>query len=306
MDKLIKLIVPETHNGVRLDVFMAESCDFTRSFGQKLIQEQLVKINQKAENKPGKLLKNGQVIEFVIPEPKAAIPKAEDLPLEIIYQDPDLLVLNKPRGLSVHPGAGRSSGTLVNALLHHIQDLSGIGGVLRPGIVHRLDKDTSGIMLVAKNDKTHTALSQQFAQRLVKKEYLALVEGKPKAARFSIEAPLGRNKTDRKKFGISPTGKPATTGVELVKEYPGFTLLRILPETGRTHQIRVHLAAQGLPIVGDSTYGKSKNPFSLSGQFLHAEKLTFIHPNTKDVMSFRAELPEELADIIKKLESTAF
>jgi len=303
METPFEFTVGEQDKGTRLDVFLGQKCDFTRSFGQKLIAEGQVKIDRKPETKPGRLLKTGQKVEVTVPAPQPAIPQPEAIPLEILYQDRDLLVVNKPRGLSVHPGAGRSRGTLVNALLHHIRDLSGIGGVLRPGIVHRLDKDTSGVMLVAKNDKTHQALSRQFAEKTVTKEYLALVEGRPKTAVFTVEAPLGRKPTDRKKIGIIPGGKPALTEVRVEKEYSGFTLLRALPKTGRTHQIRVHLASQGLPIVGDAVYGKSKNPFGLEGQFLHAEKITFQHPGEKIMLSFRAEFPPELKEILKKLES---
>jgi len=288
---------------IRLDVFLAGSSGLTRSRISRLIRDGLVLVNDNIMTRTSYILRGGEKIIINIPSPEPPIPEAEDIPLDILYEDSDLIIINKPRGMSVHPGAGRSSGTLVSALLNHCSDLSGIGGIIRPGIVHRLDKDTSGVLVVAKNDKTHLILSKQFSGRTVEKQYLALVKGRPVQKEMIIDAPLGRSSSNRKKFTVRPDGKNAVTLIrqkELLGEY---TLLEIRPRTGRTHQIRAHLAWLNLHVIGDPLYGRGKNPWKLKGQFLHAKRIVFKHPADGRIMDFTASLPEELRVILKDLRS---
>ncbi|MCL5037002.1 MAG: RluA family pseudouridine synthase [Chloroflexi bacterium] len=288
---------------IRLDVFLAGFSELTRSRISRLICCGHVTVDGETVDRPAHFLKGGEEVKVTVPAPEPAVPEPEDIPLDILYEDSDLVIINKQRGMSVHPGAGRVRGTLVSALLHRCTDLSGIGGVVRPGIVHRLDKDTSGVLIVAKNDRTHLALSRQFSGREVKKHYLALVKGKPKHKEIRVDAPLGRSPSDRKKFVVRQDGRKAITNVSLREPFGDYSLLAINPETGRTHQIRVHLAWLKLPIVGDPVYGSGKNPWSLSGQFLHAERIVFRHPADNRVMDFTAPLPGELEKILEELRS---
>jgi 23S rRNA pseudouridine1911/1915/1917 synthase len=255
-------------------------------------------------------VKAGQAIVVTVPDPALAEPRPEDIPLHVLHEDAHVLVLDKPPGLAVHPGAGRPSGTLVNALLHHVGDLSGVGGVLRPGIVHRLDRGTSGVMVVAKDDATHRALSAQFAGRTVEKQYLAVVHGVPKARRGTVEAAIGRDPTHRQKMSVrAPRGRPARSTWELEETLDGAALLRVRIHTGRTHQVRVHLASIGHPLVGDATYGGRREPSSRKASArealrsfgrpaLHAALLAFDHPRSGERVRFEAPLPEDLRALL--------
>jgi 23S rRNA pseudouridine1911/1915/1917 synthase len=255
----------------------------------------------------------GQQVELSVPEPRPAIPAPEDIPLSVLYEDSRLLVLDKPAGLVVHPGAGRTSGTLVNALLHQVTDLSGVGGVLRPGIVHRLDRGTSGLLVVAKDDAAHRALARQFADRSVEKEYLALVLGVPARAHGTIEATVGRDPVHRRRMSVrSARGREARSTWTTVEALDGAALLRVRIHTGRTHQIRVHLASIGHPVAGDDVYGGRRTPPSrraesrraleaLERPALHAARLAFVHPGTGRRVEFESPLPEDIRDAVERL-----
>lgn len=239
-----------------------------------------------------------------IEEPKEAKLKPEKLPLNVIYEDTDIIIINKEKGMVVHPGNGNPDGTLANAIMERCKDsLSGIGGEIRPGIVHRIDKDTSGIIIVAKNDKSHIDISNQIKEHKTTKTYIALVRGIVKENEASIDMPIGRSKKDRKKMAVDKDGKKAVTHFKVLKRYSDCTLLEIVIETGRTHQIRVHLSEIGYPIIGDYTYSNGKNRFNIEGQMLHAYKIKFIHPTTKKEVEFVADLPKYFKEIIEKLDS---
>jgi len=299
--------------GRRLDVWLARALpDLSRARLQALVAEGAVRVNGRAA-KPSTRLRGGEEVTVAVPDPVAALPAAEPLPLSVVYEDGRLLVVDKPAGLAVHPGAGRASGTLVNALLHHVRDLSGIGGVLRPGIVHRLDRGTSGLMVVAKDDETHRALAAQFASRAVEKEYLAVVHGVPRARQGVVEAAIGRDPVHRKKMSVRATrGRAARSAWTLEEALDGAALLRVRIHTGRTHQIRVHLASLGHPVAGDATYGGTRTPSSrrpaaraalaaLDRPALHAALLAFIHPGTGERVRFESPLPSDLKDLLSAL-----
>ena len=298
------------HQGDRLDRFLAgEIADYSRSQIQRLIEDGHVAHSRYQHTKANSDIREGDLITVTLPAPEPSAAKAEDLPLEILYNDADLVVVNKPAGMVVHPAAGNPSGTLVNALLHHIKDLSGIGGELRPGIVHRLDKGTSGVMVVAKNDETHQELSRQFHDREVEKEYVALAWGLVQQ-RKRIEAAIGRDPKNRIKMTTKASrARHAVTRVTWARDLQGVTLLRVAIQTGRTHQIRVHLSAIGHPIVGDSLYGgvhrRVPHPLKavtrLTRPFLHAERLVITHPRTKERMEFMAPIPPDLEAIAYEL-----
>ncbi len=253
--------------------------------------------------KPSYLLHAAEKVDVCVPPPEALDVEPEETPLRIIYEDEDLLVVNKPAGLTVHPSPGHTRHTLVNALLAHCRDLSGVGGVLRPGIVHRLDKDTSGLLLVAKNDRTHAALSRQLKERTVEKRYLALVRGRLAQAEGVIEGAIGRDPRNRKRMAIVENGRTARTAYKVREYIDGMTLVEVAPSTGRTHQIRVHLAAMGHPIVGDALYGK---PSDLVGrQFLHAYRLAFAHPRDGRRVEFEAPLPDDLVEALRRAREKA-
>ncbi len=283
----------------RLDRFLAARCpDLTRSFLQKLIEKGCVLLNEE-KSKGSQRLKPGDVVHLTIPPPEVVSVEPEAIPLTVVYEDRDLLVVDKPPGLPVHPGPGHPRHTLVNALLAHCPDLAGIGGELRPGIVHRLDKDTSGLMVVAKNARAHLHLSQQIKERAVTKKYIALVKGHLRPPKGRVQAPIARDPRNRKRMAVVPGGRSAVTEYE-VKEYLGdYSLVELSPETGRTHQLRVHMAHLGYPIVGDSLYG-GKVPF-LHRQFLHASALAFRLPSTGALRQFTSNLPEDLAKVITEL-----
>lgn len=303
MEDQIVLTVGEGDVGLRLDIYLAErNPGLSRSRIQRLIEESLVTVNDRPA-KAGYRVRLGDSVLMEVPEPEPLRIEPEAIPLDIIYEDENLIVINKPRGMVVHPGAGNYTGTLVNALLYHCPDLSGINGVTRPGIVHRLDKDTSGLLMVAKNDFTHLDLARQLEERTVSKIYLALVYGGPGRDHGTVNAPIGRHPRDRKRMAANVrNGKHAVTHYEVVRRYRGYTLLRVTPETGRTHQIRVHLTHIGLPLVGDLTYGRARPALGLHGQFLHAHKLGFVHPCTREPLLFTAPLPRELEAVLQRLE----
>lgn len=288
--------------GKRLDIFMAERADMTRSASQKLLENGLVKVNSKVITKSYKLKEN-DVVEFDIPEPKNSENKPQDIELDIVYEDDSLLVVNKARGMVVHPAAGNTENTLVNALLYHCGDsLSGINGVIRPGIVHRIDKDTSGLLVVAKNDKAHISLAEQIKSHSFERCYETVICGRMKEQKGRIDAPIGRHPKDRKKMAVTASGRNAVTNYEVLAEYKGYSHLRLRLETGRTHQIRVHLSNLGHPIVGDRIYG-ARDKLGISGQCLHAKTISFVHPYTNELMSFDSPLPEYFTDILSKLRT---
>ena len=296
--------INEENVGKRIDSFIPSiKKDISRSMVQKLIKEENIKVNGK-ETKHSYKLKLNDEIEISIPEAKEIDLKAQDIPLDIIYEDDDIIVINKPKGMVVHPANGNPDGTLVNAVMAICKDsLSGIGGEIRPGIVHRLDKDTSGAIIVAKNDKAHVNLSEQLKEHKVKKTYLALVRGIIKENEATINMPISRSNKDRKKMDVNKEGKEAITHFKVLRRYKNkYTLLQINLETGRTHQIRVHLSYIGYPIIGDEVYSNGKNEWGIKGQCLHAWKLEFMHPITKEKISLEAEIPEYLKNILKELE----
>jgi 23S rRNA pseudouridine1911/1915/1917 synthase len=288
--------------GKRLDVFLAEQVDeLTRSYIQKLITERMATVNSQPVRANCRL-KPGDLVSLEVPEPEALEVVAEPIALDIYYEDSDVVVVNKPRGMVVHPAAGNYSGTLVNALLYHCRDLSGINGVMRPGIVHRLDKDTSGLIVAAKNDVAHVALSQQFKDRQVNRRYLALVHGRVREKAGEVDAPIGRDPRDRQRMAVvQKNGKEAVTTYKVLGRYKGYTYLGLKLRTGRTHQIRVHMSFIGHPVVGDPKYGPSRAHFNLDGQFLHAELLGFNHPRSGLYLEFKAPLPELLQNVLKHL-----
>ena len=280
--------------------------NLTRVMSQKLIEQGNVKVNGKNIKTSYKLNENDKV-EVEIPEVKEVSIEAQDIPVEVLYEDNDIIVVNKPKGLVVHPANGNPDGTLVNALMKICKGtLSGIGGEIRPGIVHRLDKDTSGVLIVAKNDKAHLALCEQIKNREVKKTYLALTRGIIKENEATINMPIGRSTTDRKKMAVVKTGKEAITHFKVLERFKENTLLEINLETGRTHQIRVHLSQIGYPIVGDMVYSNGKNKFGVQGQMLHAWKIKFMHPITGKEMEIEAPLPPYFKDVLEKLKEEKY
>lgn len=281
----------EEQKSIRIDKYLTKHLeDFSRSKVQQLISEGLVFVDDE-RIKANYKVENGDVITVTIPEPEEIDIKSENIPLEILYEDEDIVVINKPQGMVVHPGAGNPDGTLVNALLYHIDDLSGINGEIRPGIVHRLDKDTSGVLVVAKNDTAHVHLSEQLQNRTVKRTYWAIVHGQIPHEHGTIDAPIGRDPHDRQKFTVIKDGKEAITHFKVLEHFNHYTWVEVSLETGRTHQIRVHFNYINHPVAGDTTYGPRKT-LKGKGQFLHARALEFIHPRTKETMYFEAELPE--------------
>lgn len=279
-----------TGNGERLDVLLSQDGEISRSRAAQLIREGRVTVNGRAEMRPALKAGNGDTVELDMPQAKPTETEAQDIPLEILYQDEHLAVVVKPCGMVVHPAAGNEDGTLVNALLYHLDHLSGIGGEMRPGIVHRLDKDTSGLMLVAKEDKAHAALSRQLSDRQMEKHYRALVMGHMKEPEGVIEKPIGRSRNDRKKMAVEPDGRWAKTEWRVLREYPDRTLLDVHIITGRTHQIRVHMSSIGHPVLGDPLYGTRNMP-KAERLMLHAYSLEFTHPITGERMRFTAPCP---------------
>lgn len=300
------LIITEEQAGQRADVGLAALLDITRSNMQKLLEDgravkgsKVLKANYK--------LRAGDEIAVTLPEPQPLDAQPENIPLDIIYEDDDVIVVNKARGMVVHPAAGNYSGTLVNALLYHCKNLSGINGVIRPGIVHRLDKDTSGIMICAKNDEAHLSLSQQIQAKTARRTYLAVVRGNIKSDSGTIETLIARDKMDRKKMAVvKENGREAITDYEVVERFGKYTLVRCKLRTGRTHQIRVHMEYLGYPLVGDPKYSPMKTPFAIKGQALHSQTLEFTHPRTGERLCFEAPLPEDMHKIITRLHLGQF
>ena len=295
--------------GERMDSAVARLCGITRSAAQRLIDEDRVRVDGKPVKKNERAAE-GQTVSVEIPAPVPAEAAAEDIPLCVVYEDDDVIVVNKPKGMVVHPAAGNETGTLVNALLHHCGDsLSGIGGVARPGIVHRIDKDTAGLLMVAKNDEAHVFLSEQIRDHSFLREYRAIAVGNFREDEGTVDAPIARHPKDRKRMAVvhSETARRAVTHYEVLERFAGFSYLCCRLETGRTHQIRVHLSSLGHPLLGDTVYGGGKTDFEkrlgslLSGQCLFAAKLGFIHPRTREFMSFEAPLPADFDAILEKL-----
>jgi 23S rRNA pseudouridine1911/1915/1917 synthase len=308
-----ELVVDDGDEGQRLDAWLARRLpSLSRSRLRTLIDEGHVLLDGR-RTRPSARLRSGQAVRVHVPPPVPAEPQPEDIPISVVHEDTRLLVVNKPAGLVVHPGAGRSRGTLVNALLRHVRDLSGVGGVVRPGIVHRLDRGTSGLLVVAKDDETHRSLVRQFAGRTVEKEYVALVLGSPALGSGEVDSPIGRDPVHRKKMSVrAPRGREARTSWRVEERFDGAALLRVRIHTGRTHQIRVHLASIGHPVAGDAVYGGKRTPSSRRGAAreaftslerpaLHAARLAFTHPATGERLAFEAPLPADLLSVLALL-----
>ena len=305
------LTVPEEMNGRRLDLIMSTMLeDCSRSVCQKMIEDGLVTCGGSSCSKPGQKMRSGQVLTVCIPQPEEITIEAQDIPLDILYEDDDLIVVNKPKGMVVHPAPGHYSGTLVNALMYHCKDsLSGINGVLRPGIVHRIDRDTTGSLVVAKTDAAHNSLSQQLKDHTINRRYRAIVHGNLRLDEGVIDAPIGRHPQDRKKMAVlrpgQGTSRDAVTHYTVLERFGQYTYIECRLETGRTHQIRVHMASIGHPVLGDAVYGPKKAPFSLEGQTLHAMVLGFIHPTTGQYMEFQAPLPDYFERLLAKMRASS-
>lgn len=311
--KNLEIVTGDDCLGIRLDIFLAEKNknepelqDISRSFVQKMIKEEKVRVDD-CVVKSNYKLKPGQVVKIVIDPPKELEVVAENIPLDIIYEDNDIILINKPKEMVVHPAAGHYTGTLVNALLYYCKDdLSGINGVMRPGIVHRIDMDTTGVIVVCKNDKAHNCLAKQLKVHSITRKYVAIVHGNILEDEFIIEGSIGRNPNDRKKMAMNvKNGKQAITQVKVLERFGEYTYIECTLKTGRTHQIRVHLSSVNHPLLGDSVYGRKKEEFNLQGQTLHAKILGFIHPSTNEYIEFEAGLPEyfsHLLDILRKRE----
>ena len=300
-----ELTAATEHAGVRLDAFLSADGALTRSQAARLIAEGRVRVNGKPAAKSARL-SGGETVTVDVPQLRETALPPQDIPLDVVYEDDDVIVVNKPTGLVVHPAPGHPDGTLVNALLHHCGDsLSGIGGEKRPGIVHRIDRDTSGLIIAAKNDAAHLALSAQLKDHSLSRTYECLVTGNMKQDSGTVDAPIGRSSADRKKMAVVPTGRRAVTHWEVVARYPGVTHLRCRLETGRTHQIRVHMAYIGHPILGDTVYGAKKPVPGLTGQCLLATGLRFIHPRTGEPVELHCPLPPEFTAMLQKLQSKA-
>lgn len=301
-----RLIIDEQVAGQRADVGLATLLDLTRSNMQRLLEEGRAVRGSKVLKSNYKL-KLGEEIIVTLPEPQPLDVQPENIPLDIIYEDEDVVVVNKARGMVVHPAAGNYSGTLVNALLYHCKNLSGINGVIRPGIVHRLDKDTSGIMICAKNDAAHLSLSKQIQEKTAQRTYLAVVRGNIKTDSGVIETLIARDKNDRKKMAVvKEDGRNAVTEYEVLERFGKYTIVRCKLRTGRTHQIRVHMEYLGYPLVGDPKYSPMKTPFAIKGQALHSQTLEFTHPRTGERLRFEAPLPEDMHKIVTRLRLGQF
>lgn len=283
---------------LRLDALVAAKTELSRTQAQRLIREGSITLNGETV-KPNATANAGDKIEICYPEPETTDVVPEDIPLDVCYEDKDLLVVDKPQGMVVHPAPGHADGTLVNALLYRVGDLSGIGGELRPGIVHRIDRMTSGLLVVAKNDFAHRALSDQFRVHTARRSYAAIADGNFKEDSGTIDAPIARHPIDRKKMAIVTGGREAVTHWRVAERYGTYTLLQIELETGRTHQIRVHLMSIGHPVTGDDVYGSAKRKLGLDGQALHGYRLTFVHPRTKESMAFYAPLPDYFSKALR-------
>lgn len=299
-----KITVNSEKQGKRIDAFVSENIDdMSRTMAQKLIDDGKVLVNSKRVKSSYKVETN-DIVEVEIPKPTETTIKAQDIPVPIIYEDDDIIVVNKPKGMVVHPANGNPDGTLVNAILSMCKgSLSGIGGEVRPGIVHRLDKDTSGLIIIAKNDKAHINMSKQIQDRLVTKKYIALVRGVLPEDEATIDMPIARSLKDRKKMDVNKNGKNAITHFKVLKRYNKYTLIEVKIDTGRTHQIRVHMSHIGYPIIGDGVYSNGKNEFGVEGQMLHAKSLDFKHPITGKQIHLEAPLPEYFQKVLDILDN---
>ncbi len=295
----------DTFDGARLDVFLTAMLDtMSRSAVARLLETGAVTLDGMPCKKNRKVTA-GEEYSVVLPELKELCVEAEDIPLDVVYEDDDVLVINKPKGMVVHPAPGNHTGTLVNALLYYCKDkLSGIGGVIRPGIVHRIDKDTSGLLAVAKNDTAHVGLSAQLQDHSMYRIYYAVVIGTPRTNEGVVDAPIGRSSSDRKKMAVTERGKPAVTHFKVLRQFSGYSLLECRLETGRTHQIRVHMAHIGHPVLGDEVYGGKRQGFDVSGQCLHAKTLCFTHPVTNNAVEVSCDLPKYFESVLTKLDKS--
>lgn len=302
MDEIREFLVGE-EEGDRLDVYLSEQLgDMSRSYIQKIIKDKKVEVNNKIE-KAKYLVKEEDKVKIEIPAPKLLEVIAQDIPIDIVYEDNDVLIVNKPQDMVVHPAPGNYDNTLVNAILYHCKDkLSSINGIIRPGIVHRIDKDTSGLLMIAKNNNAHNSLAEQLKDHSITREYEFICHGVVKDDKITVNKPIGRNPKDRLKMAVVKEGKHAVTHFEVVERFENFTHMRARLETGRTHQIRVHALSINHPLLGDPIYGPKNTKFKLNGQTLHAKKLGFIHPTTNKYIEFDSELPEYFKEIIKKLK----
>ncbi|MEE0248640.1 MULTISPECIES: RluA family pseudouridine synthase [Peptacetobacter] len=301
-EEIREFLVEEDEEGDRLDVYLADQfVDMSRSYIQKIIKDKKVTVNGKIE-KAKYLVKEEDKIVIEIPKPKVLEVVPQDIPIEIVYEDDDIIIVNKPQGMVVHPAPGNYEGTLVNAILYHCKgNLSSINGVIRPGIVHRIDKDTSGILMIAKNNNAHNCLAEQLKDHSITREYEFICHGVFKEDNVTVDRPIGRNPKDRLKMAIVPNGKRAVTHFEVIERFNGYTHVRARLETGRTHQIRVHAMSINHPLVGDPVYGPKNSKIKLNGQALHAKKLGFIHPTTKEYIEFDSELPDYFQKLLEKL-----
>lgn len=299
----ILLTAEITDKGKRLDIFLSEMLDgMTRSAAQRLAEEGNILLEGKPLKKNYKLC-GGETLEAVLPDPEPIDAVPQDIPLDIVYEDDDVVVINKQKGMVVHPAPGNPDGTVVNAVLFHCgKSLSGIGGAFRPGIVHRIDKDTSGLLIIAKNDRAHLYLSEQLKDHTLARTYEAVVIGSLKEDSGTVNAPVGRSSKDRKKMAVTADGRPAVTHYEVIARYPGFTHVRCKLETGRTHQIRVHMASIGHPLAGDTVYGAGKDRYGLNGQCLHARELTFLHPADGRRVTVCCPLPDWFTNFLEKID----
>ena len=301
-EEIREFLVEEDEEGDRLDVYLSDQfVDMSRSYIQKIIKDKKVTVNGKVE-KAKYLVKEEDKVVIEIPKPKILEVVPQDIPIEIVYEDDDIIIVNKPQGMVVHPAPGNYEGTLVNAILYHCKgNLSSINGVIRPGIVHRIDKDTSGILMIAKNNNSHNCLAGQLKDHSITREYEFICHGVFKEDNITVDRPIGRNPKDRLKMAIVPNGKRAVTHFEVLERFNGYTHVRARLETGRTHQIRVHAMSINHPLVGDPVYGPKNSKIKLNGQALHAKKLGFIHPTTKEYVEFDSELPDYFQKLLEKL-----
>ena len=304
--EILNYQVSDGQSGIRIDRYLSEmNEELSRSYIQKLLKEQKITVNGSAV-KANYKVQEGDEISVAVPDIKEPDILPEDIPLDILYEDNDVLIVNKPKGMVVHPSAGHTSGTLVNAIMFHCKDnLSGINGVLRPGIVHRIDKDTTGALLVCKNDNAHRNLAEQLKEHSIRRRYRAIVAGVLKEDEGTIEGPIGRHPIDRKKMAVNEkNGKPAITHYKVLERFGNYTYMQFQLETGRTHQIRVHMASIGHPLLGDTLYSSGRSPFKhLQGQTLHAKTIGFVHPKSGEYMEFSAPLPEYFDNLLKLLKS---
>lgn len=305
VDKLkdIKLIVENMEDGIRLDLYISKELnDISRSYVQKLIEKGNVKVNNEIINSKKHKINENDCIDIEIPKPEKLNLEPENIPISIVYEDDDVIVVNKPQGMVVHPAPGHYKGTLVNALLYHSKSLSSINGIIRPGIVHRIDKDTSGLLMIAKNNNAHNFLAAQLKEHSTNRIYIALVHGNIKTNSGTIDAPIGRHPVNRLKWTVvERNSKRAVTHFKVLERYSDYTLTQLKLETGRTHQIRVHMAYLGHPLVGDPLYGVKKKKFNLDGQALHAKVLGFVHPTTLEYMEFNSTLPDYFESLLQKI-----